>query len=129
MQADVLGITILVGSFFALLAIRVPVAFALGASSVLTAWYLDLPLMIVVQQMTRGLDSFSLMAIPFFILAGQIMGIGGISERMIAMSNVIVGRIRGGLAMVRWDLRILRGRHLVHRLYPDSHDEEKWVRR
>lgn len=100
MQADVLGITLLVGSFFALLAIRVPVAFALGASSVLTAWYLDLPLMIVVQQMTRGLDSFSLMAIPFFILAGQIMGIGGISERMIAMSNVIVGRIRGGLAMV-----------------------------
>jgi len=100
MQADVPGITLLVGSFFAFLAIRVPVAFALGAASVLTAWYLDLPLMIVVQQMTKGLDSFSLMAIPFFILAGQIMGIGGISERMIAMSNVIVGRIRGGLAMV-----------------------------
>ena len=61
MQADVLGITLLVGSFFAFLAIRVPGAFALGASSVLTAWYLDLPLMIVAREMTRGLDSFSLM--------------------------------------------------------------------
>jgi tripartite ATP-independent transporter DctM subunit len=100
MKVDVLGITILTGSFFALLAIRVPVAFALGVASAVTAWYLGLPLMIVVQQMTKGLDSFSLMAIPFFILAGQIMGIGGISQRLIAMSNVIVGRIRGGLAMV-----------------------------
>jgi len=100
MQADPVGITILVGMFFGLLAIRVPVAFALGAASVATAWYLDLPLMIVAQQMTRGLNSFSLMAIPFFILAGQLMGIGGISRRMIAMANVFVGRIRGGLAMV-----------------------------
>lgn len=92
--------TILIGTFFALLLIRVPVAFALGTASVVTAWYLDLPLMIVIQQMSRGLDSFSLMAIPFFILAGQLMGVGGISQRMIDMANVFVGRIRGGLAMV-----------------------------
>ena len=65
MQADPVGITILVGLFFGLLIIRVPVAFALGVASVATAWYLDLPLMIVAQQMTRGLNSFSLMAIPF----------------------------------------------------------------
>lgn len=100
MQPDVLGITILVGTFFVLLVIRVPVAFALGFSSVLTAWHLDLPLMVVFQQMAKGLDSFSLMAIPFFIIAGQIMGVGGVSEKMIAMANVIVGKIRGGLAMV-----------------------------
>ena len=100
MEADVVGITILVGTFFALLAISVPVAFALGMASVLTAWHLDLPLMIIFQQMTKGLDSFSLMAIPFFILAGQLMGYGGISQKMIAMSNVFIGRIRGGLAMV-----------------------------
>jgi tripartite ATP-independent transporter DctM subunit len=100
MQADILGIAILVGSFFILLAMRVPVAFALGIASVLTAWHLDLPLMIVLQQMTKGLDSFSLMAIPFFILAGQFMGVGGISQKLIAMANVFVGRIRGGLAMV-----------------------------
>ena len=100
MEADVVGITILVGTFFALLAIRVPVAFALGMASVLTVWHLDLPVMIIFQQMTKGLDSFSLMAIPFFILAGQLMGYGGISQKMIAMSNVFIGRIRGGLAMV-----------------------------
>jgi tripartite ATP-independent transporter DctM subunit len=100
MGIDVVGITILVATFFALLAIRVPVAFALGMASILTAWHLDLPLMIIFQQMTKGLDSFSLMAIPFFILAGQIMGYGGISQKMIAMANVFIGRIRGGLAMV-----------------------------
>ena len=100
MQADVLGISILVGSFFLFLALRVPVAFALGSASVLTAWYLDLPLMVVMQQMAKGLDSFSLMAIPFFILAGQLMGVGGISQKMIAMADVLVGKIRGGLAMV-----------------------------
>ena len=100
MEADVVGITLLIGTFFSLLLIRVPVAFALGMASVVTTWYLDLPLMIVFQQMTKGLNSFSLMAIPFFIMAGQIMGVGGISEKMIAMANVIIGRIRGGLAMV-----------------------------
>lgn len=100
MQPDYLGITILIGTFFILLAIRVPVAFALGLSSIVTAWHLGLPLMIVFQQMAKGLDSFSLMAIPFFIIAGQIMGVGGISEKMIAMANVLVGKIRGGLAMV-----------------------------
>jgi tripartite ATP-independent transporter DctM subunit len=100
MQADPAGITLLIGTFFFLLLFRVPVAFALGIPTILTAWYLDLPLMIVAQQMTSGLNSFSLMAIPFFILAGQLMGVGGISQRMIDMANVLVGRIRGGLAMV-----------------------------
>jgi len=100
MQPDIPGITILIGTFFLLLSIRVPVAFALGISSTAAAWYLGLPLMVVFQQMAKGLDSFSLMAIPFFIIAGQIMGIGGISEKMIAMANVLVGKIRGGLAMV-----------------------------
>lgn len=100
MEADVIGISLLIGTFFALLLIRVPVAFALGIACVVTTRYLDLPMMIVFQQMTKGLNSFSLMAIPFFIMAGQIMGVGGISEKMIAMANVIIGRIRGGLAMV-----------------------------
>ena len=67
MQADILGISLLIGSFFILLAIRVPVAFALGIASVLTAWYLDLPLMIVLQQMTKGLDSLFLL--PFKALS------------------------------------------------------------
>ena len=100
MQADPVGITLLVGTFFLLLFLRVPVAFALAIPTVLTALYLGLPLMIVAQQMAKGLNSFSLMAIPFFILAGQLMGIGGISQRIIDMSNVFIGRVRGGLAMV-----------------------------
>ena len=100
MDADILGITLLIGSFFLLLALRMPIAFALGISSVLTAWYLGLPLMIVLQQMAKGLNSFSLMAIPFFIVAGQIMGVGGIGQKIIDMANVFVGRIRGGLALV-----------------------------
>jgi len=100
MGIDVVGIIILIGTFFVLLAFRVPVAFALGMASVFTAWHLDLPLMIIFQQMTKGLDSFSLMAIPFFILAGQLMGYGGISQKMIAMADVFIGRIRGGMAMV-----------------------------
>ncbi len=100
MHADPIGIILLIGTFFLLLLLRVPVAFALGIPCVLTAWYLGLPLMIVSQQMAKGLNSFSLMAIPFFILAGQLMGVGGISQRMIDMANVFVGRIRGGLAMV-----------------------------
>src|SRR5512137_2080029 len=100
MDADILGITLLLGSFFLLLALRMPIAFALGISSVLTAWHLGLPLMIVFQQMCKGLNSFSLMAIPFFIVAGQIMGVGGIGQKIIDMANVFVGRIRGGLALV-----------------------------
>lgn len=94
------AVWVLLGSFFVMLVIKVPIAFALGLSSVFTALYMNLPLQAVFQQMVRGINSFSLMAIPFFILAGQIMGEGGISRRLIDFSNVIVGRLRGGLAMV-----------------------------
>jgi tripartite ATP-independent transporter DctM subunit len=94
------AIIILIGSLFILLATRVPIAFSLGISSFLTVLYLKIPAMVVAQQMVKGINSFSLMAIPFFILAGEIMGSGGISKRLIDFSNVIVGRMRGGLAMV-----------------------------
>lgn len=91
---------ILVGSFFALLLVRLPIAFALGISSFLTISYLGLEPMAVVLKMADGIDSFALLAIPFFILAGQIMADGGIARRMIDFANIFVGRIRGGLAMV-----------------------------
>jgi tripartite ATP-independent transporter DctM subunit len=91
---------ILIGSFIILLLIRVPVALGLVISSFLTGWYLDIPLEVVGQRMLNGLNSFSLMAIPLFILAGEIMGEGGISKRLIDFSNLLVGRFRGGLAMV-----------------------------
>ena len=92
--------TILIASFFVLLVLRVPITFTLAVSSVITAWYLDIPMMAVVQRMVQGVRSFSLLAIPFFILAGEIMSQGGISRRLIDFSNAIIGRVRGGLAQV-----------------------------
>ena len=80
--------------------IRIPIAFSLGLSTMFTAFYVGLPPMVVMQQMVKGINSFSLMAIPFFIIAGEIMGQGGISDRLIKFSNVIIGWMRGGLAMV-----------------------------
>lgn len=94
------AITLLLGSFAVLIILRIPIAFSLGISAVITAAYLNIPLGILAQAMVRGINSFPLLAIPFFILAGEIMGEGGISQRLIAFSNVIVGRIRGGLALV-----------------------------
>jgi tripartite ATP-independent transporter DctM subunit len=79
---------------------RFPIAFAIGISSVITVAYLGLPLMQIAQLMVKGVNVFSLMAVPFFIIAGEIMGAGGISTRLIALSNSLVGWIRGGLAMV-----------------------------
>ncbi|NMC33871.1 MAG: TRAP transporter large permease [Veillonellaceae bacterium] len=94
------AITLLLGGFAFLVLIRVPIAFALGISAVTTAFYLDIPMALMAQGMVRGINSFALLAIPFFILAGEIMGEGGICQRLIAFSNAIVGRIRGGLALV-----------------------------
>jgi tripartite ATP-independent transporter DctM subunit len=91
---------ILMGSFVLLLLIRVPVALGLVVSSFLTAIYMDIDLAALVQRMVGGLKSFSLLAIPFFILAGEIMNEGGISRRLINLANVVIGRVRGGLAMV-----------------------------
>ncbi len=92
--------TILIGTFFLLLILRVPITFTLAVASTITAWYLNLPLMAIVQRMVQGVKVFSLLAIPFFILAGEIMSQGGISRRLIDFSNVIIGRVRGGLAQV-----------------------------
>jgi tripartite ATP-independent transporter DctM subunit len=96
----IIPILILFLSFIILILFKVPISFALGISSLITIIYLDLPPMIVVQQLCNGLDNFSLMAIPFFILAGSIMADGGIAEILIDFSNILVGRVRGGLAMV-----------------------------
>jgi tripartite ATP-independent transporter DctM subunit len=92
--------TILIASFFALLVLRVPITMTLAVASILTASYLGIPLMAITQRMVQGVRSFSLLAIPFFILAGEIMSQGGISRRLIDFSNVIIGRVRGGLAQV-----------------------------
>ena len=91
---------ILLLSFFLLLFLRVPISFSLAISSFITTFYLKIPPMVVVQKMCDVLDNFSLMAIPFFILAGQIMAQSGIARRLVDFSNILVGKMRGGLAIV-----------------------------
>lgn len=95
-----MAIAVLFGVFAGLLAIGVPVAFALAAASLATLLLLDLPSVVLVQQVGAGIGTASLIAIPLFIFAGEIMMRGGISERLIALASSLVGRIRGGLGQV-----------------------------
>lgn len=94
------AITILLGSFFILVALRVPITFCLGISSILAGFYCNVSLPILAQAMVRGVNSFSLLAIPFFILSGEIMGEGGMSMRMVRLANALIGHVQGGLAQV-----------------------------
>jgi len=91
---------ILVFTLAIMLAIGVPVAYAVGISAVLGAWYIDIPLEAVMIQLTNGVNKFSLLAIPFFILAGAIMAEGGIARRLVNFAYIFVGFIRGGLSLV-----------------------------
>lgn len=95
-----MAIALLFGIFVLLLAIGVPVAFALAAASMVTLAWLGLPEVVLVQQVGAGIGTASLIAIPLFIFAGEIMMRGGISERLIALASALVGRIRGGLGQV-----------------------------
>lgn len=88
-------------SFLILLFINTPVAFAMGIASLLAVWLKsDLPLNMLVTRMFVAVDSFPLMAIPFFIMAGTIMNAAGITKRIVDFSRSLVGYIRGGLAHV-----------------------------
>lgn len=93
-------ILLLLGLFLLLMLIGVPVALAMGITSIVVAFQLDIPLSMVAQRMVAGINSFPFLAIPFFILAGEIMNAGGISKRLVALADVFVGRFRGGLATV-----------------------------
>ena len=95
-----MAIALLFIVFALLLTLGVPVAFALAAASLATLLYLDLPSVVLVQQIQAGTGSASLIAIPLFIFAGEIMMRGGISERLIALASSLVGRMRGGLGQV-----------------------------
>ncbi|KPD58363.1 TRAP transporter large permease [Yersinia pestis] len=91
---------ILVFTLAILLAIGVPVAYAVGLSAIAGAFWIDLPLEAVMIQITSGVNKFSLLAIPFFILAGAIMAEGGIARRLVNFAYIFVGFIRGGLSLV-----------------------------
>ncbi len=100
MYSETVATIILLGLFVILLILRTPITFALIFSSIITAFYIQLPLTAVIQKMITGIENFSLLAIPFFIVAGQIMSEGGITKRIIDFSNVIIGRFRGGMAQI-----------------------------
>lgn len=92
---------LLLGSFFLMLALSVPVSISLIISSIVTVMAnlpLDLGTFVACQRMVAGVDSFSLLAVPFFILTGVLMNNGGIAQKLINLANVVVGRIPGGLA-------------------------------
>lgn len=93
--------TVLFGVFATLVVIGVPVSFVLGIASLAAMYFVaDYPLQVVVQRMFAGVDSFPLMAIPFFMLAGSLMEKGGITSRIIGFALSLVGSLRGALAHV-----------------------------
>jgi tripartite ATP-independent transporter DctM subunit len=91
---------VLLGSFMLLVMIGMPVAYSLGLAALVGAVWIDLPLEAVMIQIASGVNKFSLLAIPFFVLAGAIMAEGGMSRRLVAFAGVLVGFVRGGLSLV-----------------------------
>mgnify|MGYP001193044961 FL=1 len=92
---------LLFGLFLILILINVPIAIALALSSIIVIAIIgEIPLIMLPQKMFAALDSFPLMAAPFFILAGKLMEVGGISERLVNFANSLVGQFKGGLAYV-----------------------------
>ena len=88
-------LTILAVSFTALLLLGVPVAFAIGLSSIATILAAGLPMAVVFQKMVGGMQVFSFLAIPFFVFAGELMLYGGIAERIVRFANSLVGVFGG----------------------------------
>src|SRR6187549_1558308 len=93
-------IAILIGSFTIVCLLGMPVAYALGLASIATALWIDIPLEAIMLKTANGMNGFSLLAIPIFILAGAIMAEGGMAGRVVNLAKVFVGFIRGGMALV-----------------------------
>lgn len=91
---------ILLGTFLVLILIGMPVAYAMGVAALVGAWWIDIPLDAVMIAIASGVNKFSLLAIPFFVLAGAIMAEGGMARRLVAFAYVLVGWVRGGLSLV-----------------------------
>lgn len=91
---------ILLGSFFLYVALGAPIAYAMGMAALTGALYIGIPIEAAMIKISDGVSKFSLLAIPFFVLAGAIMAEGGMARRLVAFANVLVGFIRGGLALV-----------------------------
>ena len=94
-----LEVLVLLGSFLVLCMIGMPVAYTLGLAAIIGALWIDIPLEAVMIQVSSGVNSFSLLAIPFFVLAGAIMAEGGMAVRLVNLARIFVGAIRGGLPL------------------------------
>ncbi len=90
----------LILSFLVFIALRVPIAFAIGLASIVTIYQLGIPLTSVVTQMFSSINSFPLLAVPFFLLLGRLMNDGGITDRLLKFADATVGHIRGGLGHI-----------------------------
>jgi tripartite ATP-independent transporter DctM subunit len=95
-----MGLAILLCVFVLGIILGMPIAFALGIAALATATYEGLPELIVFQRMIAGMNVFSLLAIPFFIFAGELMMRGGIAMRLVRFAQTVVGQMRGGLGLV-----------------------------
>lgn len=104
-----MGLIILFGLFFLGLIVGAPVAFAVGLAAVGGFLYEGLPLFVAFQRLLSGISVFSLLAIPFFIFAGELMLHGGISARLVRLASAAVGRMRGGLGIVNVSSSMLFG--------------------
>jgi tripartite ATP-independent transporter DctM subunit len=100
MDTATLSALVLIGGFFLLLMLKVPVSFAMLLSTLGSAFVSGINFSDIVNQMVAGIKSFSLLAIPFFILMGEFMSAGGISDKIVDFANLLVGRFQGGLAYV-----------------------------
>ncbi len=94
-----MALTLLCLVFFGLLALGVPVAFAIGLASIATILYEGLPVAVLFQQMMAGMNVFSFLAIPFFVFSGELMLHGGVADKIVRLANSAVGHVRGGLGM------------------------------
>ena len=100
MTVNSAAIAVLLISFLVMILLRFPIAYAVALSSMFCLLFQGLPLTTICQQMVKGISSFSLMAVPFFITMGCLMGSGGISQKLIDLANACVGWMTGGMAMV-----------------------------
>lgn len=91
---------VLLGSFLVLILMGMPVAYAMGLSALIGGWWIDIPPDAIMIAIAGGVNKFSLLAIPFFVLAGAIMAEGGMAHRLVAFAEVLVGFVRGGLSIV-----------------------------
>ena len=93
-------IWVMIALFFALILLGVPIVFCMAVASLFGLLVFDIPLMMIIQKIHSGMDSFPYLAIPFFVLAGSLMETGGISLRMVNLAKAMVGHIKGGLGLV-----------------------------